>query len=138
MLSKEAQNVSKIQQIDFNRQDPQYAITYEFCAGILDKKHLSAKEHARMELLEECGFAVDIDSIESVTSYRTGVGIAGAFQELFYVEVTNEMRTATGGGNLSEQECEFRKIVLFLIVFFSLLSNPCRGDSSGSIVCILI
>ncbi|CAF4260463.1 unnamed protein product, partial [Adineta steineri] len=36
--------------------------------------------------------------------YRTGVGTAGPAQELFYVEVTNEMKVNMGGGNSSEQE----------------------------------
>ncbi|CAF1447277.1 unnamed protein product [Rotaria sordida] len=104
MISKEAQNASSITDIDFTKQDPKSTITYEFCAGIVDKKHLSNKEHAHVELLEECGYSVDINSIESVAKYRTGVGTVGGFQELFYVEVTNEMKTNTGGGNLSEQE----------------------------------
>ncbi|CAF2137250.1 unnamed protein product [Rotaria magnacalcarata] len=104
MMSKEAQNASSIANIDFTKQNPKSAITYEFCAGIIDKKHLSNKEHARVELLEECGYSVDINSIESVAKYRSGVGIAGALQELFYVEVTHEMKTNTGGGNLSELE----------------------------------
>ncbi|CAF3330465.1 unnamed protein product [Rotaria socialis] len=104
MMSKEAQNASFIADIDFTKQNPKSAITYEFCAGIIDKKHLSNKEHAHVELLEECGYSVDINSIESVAKYRSGIGIAGAFQELFYVEVTNEMKTNAGGGNLSEFE----------------------------------
>jgi len=104
MISKEAQQASSIAEIDFTKQDPKSAITYEFCAGIIDKKHLSNKEHAHAELLEECGYSVDINSIESVAKYRTGVGTAGAYQELFYVEVTNEMKTNMGGGNVAEQE----------------------------------
>ena len=104
MISKDMQQASSITDIDFTKQDAKYAVTYEFCAGIIDKKNLSNKEHAQVELLEECGFAVDINSIESVAKYRTGVGTAGAFQELFFVEVTNEMKTTMGGGNLSEQE----------------------------------
>ncbi|CAF1408679.1 unnamed protein product [Adineta ricciae] len=84
--------------------NPKSAITYEFCAGIIDKKHLSSKEHAHAEILEECGFEVDIDSIELVAKYRIGIGIAGPFQELFYVEVTNDMKKNNGGGNASEQE----------------------------------
>jgi UDP-sugar diphosphatase len=108
MICKEAQQVSSIADIDFTKQDAKYAVTYEFCAGIIDKKHLSNKEHAHAELLEECGYSVDINSMESVTKYRTGVGTAGAFQELFYVEVTNEMKKTTGGGNVSEQERKIR------------------------------
>lgn len=106
MINKEAQHVSSVADIDFTKQDPKFAITYEFCAGIVDKEGLSNKEHAHMELIEECGYSVDINSIESVTKYRTGIGIAGATQELFYVEVTNEMKVTTGGGNLSEDECK--------------------------------
>jgi UDP-sugar diphosphatase len=113
MISKEAQQASSITDIDFTKQDPKAAVTYEFCAGILDKKYLSNKEHIHAELLEECGYSVDINSIESVTKYRAGVGTAGSYQELFYVEVTNEMRTSLGGGNASEQE---RKII-FEILF---------------------
>lgn len=109
MMSKEAQHSSSIHEIDFSKQNPASAVTYEFCAGIVDKKHLSNKEHAHAELLEECGYSVDINSIESVAKYRAGVGTAGPYQELFYVEVTNEMRTGLGGGNASEQE---RKIKL--------------------------
>ncbi|CAF0783907.1 unnamed protein product [Adineta steineri] len=104
MISKETQNASSIDEIDFTKQDPKSAVTYEFCAGIVDKKHLSNKEHAHAEILEECGYSVDINSIESVTKYRTGVGTAGPAQELFYVEVTNEMKVNMGGGNSSEQE----------------------------------
>jgi len=104
MISKEAQQASSISDIDFTKQNAKYAVTYEFCAGIIDKKHLSNKEHIHAELLEECGYSVDINSIESVTKYQTGVGIAGPRQELFYVEVTNEMRIGMGGGNASEDE----------------------------------
>lgn len=104
MMTKEAQHVSSINDIDFTKHNPKSAVTYEFCAGIIDKKHLSNKEHIHAELLEECGYSVDINSIESVTRYRVGVGTAGPYQELFYVEVTNEMRTGLGGGNASEQE----------------------------------
>jgi UDP-sugar diphosphatase len=109
MISKEAQHASSITDIDFTKQDPKAAVTYEFCAGIVDKKHLSNKEHAHAEILEECGYSVDINSIESVAKYRTGVGTAGPLQELFYVEVTNEMKKTAGGGNSTEQE---RKIKL--------------------------
>ncbi|UJR25390.1 hypothetical protein I4U23_006738 [Adineta vaga] len=104
MISKETQHVPSVSDIDFTKQDAKSAITYEFCAGILDKKHLSSKEHAHAEIFEECGYAVDINSIEFVTKYRIGVGIAGPFQDLYYVEVTDDMKKNTGGGNASEQE----------------------------------
>jgi hypothetical protein len=121
MLSKEAQQASSITDIDFTKQDPKTAVTYEFCAGIVDKKHLSTKEHIHAELLEECGYSVDINSIESVTKYRAGVGTAGPCQELFYVEVTNEMRTGMGGGNASEQERKIMSNKIFILFLMYLL-----------------
>lgn len=131
MLSKERQGVSSIHDVDFTKQQPKLAVTYEFCAGIIDKKHLSNKEHAHAELLEECGFAVDINSIESVTSYRSGVGTAGSLQELFYVEVTNEMKTTSGGGNVSEQERKRKSAATVELTSFSFLSSDCRPGDSG-------
>ena len=139
MLSKEQQGVSSIHNVDFTRQQPKLAVTYEFCAGIIDKKHLSNKEHAHAELLEECGFAVDINSIESVTSYRSGVGTAGSVQELFYVEVTNEMKRTSGGGNVSEQERKRRSASMVDLTSSSFLCSDCRpGNSGWSIVSIFI
>lgn len=128
MITKEIQNVSTINDIDFTKGNPKAAVTYEFCAGIIDKKNLSNKEHIHAELLEECGYTVDINSIESVAKYRSGVGTAGSFQELFYVEVTNEMRTGLGGGNASEQE---RKLYIIIEQFdiFDCFSCGCRRDS---------
>ncbi|XP_056020555.1 uridine diphosphate glucose pyrophosphatase NUDT14-like isoform X3 [Ostrea edulis] len=78
-------------------------ITYELCAGLIDKD-ASPKEIAKLEILEECGFDVPLESIEHVTSYRAGVGTTGAKQFLFYAEVTEEMRTGKGGGVVEEGE----------------------------------
>jgi UDP-sugar diphosphatase len=118
MMTKEAQHASSLADIDFTKHNPKSAITYEFCAGIVDKKNLSNKEHAHAEILEECGYSVDINSIESVTKYRTGVGTVGAHQELFYVEVTNEMKTNVGGGNASEGERKIKLKNSYNFLFF--------------------
>ena len=68
-LSDINDDLTSITDIDFTKQDPKFAITYEFCAGIIDKKHFSSKEHAHGEILEECGYLVDINSIESIATY---------------------------------------------------------------------
>uniref|UniRef100_A0ACB8G6W2 Uncharacterized protein n=1 Tax=Sphaerodactylus townsendi TaxID=933632 RepID=A0ACB8G6W2_9SAUR len=99
-------------------------LTYELCAGIVDKPELSLKEIARQEVLEECGYDVPLDSLKRITSYRklkqlrtvqfktkepayatrSGVGVTGSKQTLFYAEVTDEMKTGKGGGCPEEGE----------------------------------
>lgn len=45
-------------------------VTYELCAGLVDKPHLSLEEIARQEVLEECGYDVPADKLRRITSYR--------------------------------------------------------------------
>ncbi|GCB78910.1 hypothetical protein scyTo_0018671, partial [Scyliorhinus torazame] len=45
-------------------------VTYELCAGIVDKPGLSLKEIAKEEILEECGYNVPVESLQKITSYR--------------------------------------------------------------------
>ncbi|XP_060117892.1 uridine diphosphate glucose pyrophosphatase NUDT14 isoform X2 [Heteronotia binoei] len=79
-------------------------VTYELCAGIIDKPELSLEEIACQEVLEECGYEVPLASLKRITSYRSGVGVTGSKQTLFYVEVTDEMKTGKGGGQPEEGE----------------------------------
>ncbi|NXP76511.1 NUD14 pyrophosphatase, partial [Ramphastos sulfuratus] len=79
-------------------------VTYELCAGIVDKSGLSLEEIACAEVLEECGYCVPVTNLRRITSYRSGVGVTGSRQTLFYAEVTDEMRTADGGGQPEEGE----------------------------------
>lgn len=55
--------------IDTDKFPGSLGITYELCAGLIDKD-VSPTEIAKMEIHEECGFDVPIESIEHVTSYR--------------------------------------------------------------------
>ncbi|XP_013038524.1 uridine diphosphate glucose pyrophosphatase NUDT14 isoform X3 [Anser cygnoides] len=79
-------------------------VTYELCAGIVDKPDLSLEEIACEEILEECGYRVPVTNLRKITSYRSGVGVTGSRQTLFYAEVTDQMRTAEGGGQPEEGE----------------------------------
>ena len=45
-------------------------ITYELCAGILDKEDATVEEVAKMEILEETGYDVPLENIESITVSR--------------------------------------------------------------------
>ncbi|XP_015721163.1 uridine diphosphate glucose pyrophosphatase NUDT14 isoform X3 [Coturnix japonica] len=79
-------------------------VTYELCAGIVDKPHLSLEEIACEEILEECGYRVPVTNLRKISSYRSGVGVTGSRQTLFYAEVTDQMRTSEGGGQPEEGE----------------------------------
>ncbi|XP_042302446.1 uridine diphosphate glucose pyrophosphatase NUDT14 isoform X1 [Sceloporus undulatus] len=79
-------------------------VTYELCAGIVDKPELSLEEIACKEIMEECGYDVPVTNLKRITSYRSGVGVTGSKQTLFYAEVTDEMKASAGGGQPEEGE----------------------------------
>ncbi|TSK58059.1 Uridine diphosphate glucose pyrophosphatase [Bagarius yarrelli] len=79
-------------------------VTYELCSGIVDKPHLSLEEIACQEVLEECGYEVSVSKLRRITSYRSGVGVTGAKQTMFYAEVSEENRVGDGGGQPEEGE----------------------------------
>jgi len=83
---------------------PSTGITYELCAGIIDKE-ISLTAIMKEELLEECGYNVPEENIKKICKCRAGVGSTGAEQTLFFATVTDEMIVeGAGGGNLFEGE----------------------------------
>ncbi len=71
--------------------------TYELCAGLVDKDkdlEIIAKE----EILEECGYDVEVASIEKITAFRTAVGFAAAEQTLYFAKIDDSMKVSDGGG----------------------------------------
>lgn len=46
-------------------------VTYELCAGLVDKPDLSLEEIARQEVLEECGYDIPASKLKRITSYRS-------------------------------------------------------------------
>ncbi len=72
-------------------------MTVELCAGLVDKR-LTLKEIAKEEILEECGYDVELCDIEKIVSFRTAVGFAGSQQTLYYTEVDEDTRVSDGGG----------------------------------------
>uniref|UniRef100_A0A3P9B752 Uridine diphosphate glucose pyrophosphatase NUDT14 n=1 Tax=Maylandia zebra TaxID=106582 RepID=A0A3P9B752_9CICH len=79
-------------------------VTYELCAGLVDKPNLSLEEIARQEVLEECGYDVPASKLKKITSYRSGVGVTGAKQTMFYAEVSDDNCVSPGGGEPKEGE----------------------------------
>ncbi|PAF50219.1 hypothetical protein BKH43_05380 [Helicobacter sp. 13S00401-1] len=76
---------------------------YELCAGLLDKNK-SPKQTAIEEIQEECGYFVESKDMYPLFNFFSGVGTSGAYQHLFYTEVTESMKKTEGGGNASELE----------------------------------
>lgn len=72
-------------------------MTIELCAGIVDKDK-SLVEIAAEEVHEECGYSVPAARLETVLTYRSGVGTSGSLQTMFYCEVTDADRASIGGG----------------------------------------
>jgi len=71
--------------------------TYELCAGLCDKDK-SNIETAKEEVLEECGYDVEVERLKKITSTWASVGTNAANQEIFYVEVENKDKLNEGGG----------------------------------------
>ena len=71
--------------------------TYELCAGIIDKD-ISLKEIAKEEILEECGYDVNVKKIQKITSFFTNVGVSGSKQHLFYAAIDESQKVSKGGG----------------------------------------
>ena len=82
----------------------QDGVTVELCAGIVDKA-LDLKQIAAEEIEEECGYRVETDALQKITSFYTSVGFAGSSQTLYYAEVDESMRVGEGGG-VDEEEIE--------------------------------
>ena len=58
--------------VDTSKVPGHLGLTYELCAGIVDKE-CSWEEIAQAEMLEECGYDVPLSAIEEITSCRFGL-----------------------------------------------------------------
>jgi UDP-sugar diphosphatase len=108
-------------------------LTFELCAGILDKPALSARAVAAEEVAEECGFGVDPGALEEVASFRTAIGISGAPHTIFYAAVTDDDRlppgAGVGGGVGGEEAIETLALPWAGVAAF--LADPALARSAG-------
>ncbi|XP_062947626.1 uridine diphosphate glucose pyrophosphatase NUDT14 [Cynocephalus volans] len=79
-------------------------VTFELCAGLVDQPGLSLEEVACQEAWEECGYRLVPSELRRVAEYRSGVGLTGSSQTMFYAEVTDAQRSGQGGGLAEEGE----------------------------------
>ncbi|XP_046992730.1 uridine diphosphate glucose pyrophosphatase NUDT14-like [Schistocerca americana] len=89
--------------VDTDKYPVEKGFTIELCAGIVDKQK-SLEEIAKDELLEECGYEVPLSVLHKISTHRSGIGVTGDRQTLFYAEVTDDMRKGPGGGIIEEGE----------------------------------
>jgi len=71
--------------------------TLELCAGLCDKDKPNI-QIAKEEILEECGYDVELKNIQRITSTWASVGSSAANQEIFYAVVDQSMKVHEGGG----------------------------------------
>jgi UDP-sugar diphosphatase len=93
----------ELHNFDFSTGNTEDGFVYELCAGICDKK-MTDQETAQEEVLEECGFKVDLQNVIKINSTVNGVGINGSIHTIFYTQVDESMRISDGGGNEHEHE----------------------------------
>ncbi|KAM5338019.1 uridine diphosphate glucose pyrophosphatase NUDT14 isoform 2-T2 [Glossophaga mutica] len=79
-------------------------VTFELCAGLVDQPGLSLEEAACKEAWEECGYRLAPADLRRVATYKSGVGLTGSSQTMFYAEVTEAQRGGPGGGLAEEGE----------------------------------
>lgn len=83
--------------LDVNR-----GITLELCAGIIDREE-PPETIAAAEVFEETGYKVEPKKLQFIAK-STNIGLSGAMQYLYYVEVDNSDKVSAGGGLAHEGE----------------------------------
>lgn len=58
-----------VTRIDTKRYPGEIGLTLELCAGIMDKDH-TPEEIAQMELMEECGYKVPLESLRKISTFK--------------------------------------------------------------------
>ncbi|XP_063428526.1 uridine diphosphate glucose pyrophosphatase NUDT14-like isoform X1 [Mytilus trossulus] len=103
LCSSKVSEVEGQRVIKHDENPPNLGLTYELCAGIIDKD-TSLEQIAQAEVLEECGYKVPLDRLERICSCRGGCGTSGSLQTMYFAEVTDAMRVSKGGGLEEEGE----------------------------------
>ena len=64
----------------------------------LYRREFVVKEIAQEEILEECGYNVELENIEKITEFYSSVGFAGSKQTLFFATIDEKCKVHQGGG----------------------------------------
>lgn len=83
----------------FGENYSEMGVSYELCAGILDKNK-SNEQIAIEEVEEELGYRVK--SLKKITSSFGALGFGASKQHLYYAQIDESMRISAGGGEGDE------------------------------------
>lgn len=78
--------------------DKKVGYTMELCAGLADKEGKTPQQVMQEEISEETGYNVPLESIKFIGSFRGSTGLSGTLQSMYFVEVTDDQKSAQGGG----------------------------------------
>lgn len=94
----EAQEEAAFKREDVTPPPLDAGLTFELCAGILDKD-ATPEETAAEEVAEECGFRVEPSDLRRIACYHSAIGISGARHTVFAVSVddSDALKEKTGG-----------------------------------------
>lgn len=108
-------------------------VTYEICAGLLDKgAGTPAEETAIAEVLEETGYAVQ--SVKPVTTHVNAAGHLGSTEHVFFAEVDESMRVPGAGGGLAAEGEAIDVLALPMDACSRFLENPNVNKSSSLVI----
>ena len=108
-------------------------LTFELCAGILDKV-ATPEETAAEEVAEECGFRVDPRDLRKIACYHSAIGISGARHTVFAVSVDDGdalREKAAGGGGVASDGEAIETLALPLDSFDSFCADDSLAKSVG-------
>ena len=106
-------------------------LTFELCAGILDKD-ATLEVTAAEEVAEECGFRVRPGDLRKIASYHSAIGISGARHTVFAVSVddSDALESGASGGVASDGEA-IEVVALPLSSFDPFCADNSYAKSAG-------
>jgi len=118
--------------------DLDVGLTYELCAGLVDKDpSMSLEEIAKEEIREECGFDVDASSLTRVTTYIHACGHIGTRETIFFTQVDDSMRVVGGGGGLLDEGEAIEVLALPMHQLEAFATDPALPKSPAAIIGLL-
>ena len=105
-------------------------LTFELCAGILDKG-ATLEETAAEEVAEECGFRVAPSDLRKIACYHSAIGISGARHTVFAVSVDDSDALEGGAGGVACDGEAIEVVALPMASFDSFCADDSYAKSAG-------
>ena len=105
-------------------------LTFELCAGILDKDK-TLEETTAEEVAEECGFKVKPGDLRKIASYHSAIGTSGARHTVFAVSVDDSDALEAGAGGVASDGEAIEVVALPLDSFDAFCADDSYAKSAG-------